>query len=390
MNTTQQHEVQTGLEVFLQEGLPQLAGKRVGLVTNYSGVDHRLHTTVDLLAADKRIRLCALFGPEHGIRGDAQAGVEVAGSVDQRTGLPVYSLYGKTHRPTAEMLQGLDALIYDIQDAGVRYYTYLATLAYAQKAAAAAGLTFVVFDRPNPLSGSQSEGNILDPAFTSLVGIHPLPIRHGLTFGELARLFAAERDCPPPLVVPMRNWQRARWFDETDLPWIYPSPNLPTLDSVTLYPGTCLLEGTSLSEGRGTTRPFELVGAPWLDPFALRDELEQLNLPGVAFRPAYFVPTFSKHVQTLCHGVQIHITDRQSLRPVELGLHLLAIMRRLQPDEFKWITSSDGHYFVDRLFGSDQLRKSLDTDTDVAELIATWPAGLATFEERRRPHLLYA
>jgi uncharacterized protein YbbC (DUF1343 family) len=187
----------------------------------------------------------------------------------------------------------------------------------------------------------------------------------------------------------MRNWQRALWFDETDLPWIYPSPNLPTLDSVTLYPGTCLLEGTGLSEGRGTTRPFELVGAPWLDPFALRAELEQLNLPGVAFRPAYFVPTFSKHAQTLCCGVQIHITDRQSLRPVELGLHLLAIMRRLQPDEFKWITSSDSHYFVDRLFGSDRLRRGLDSGADVAELIAGWPAGLAAFEERRRPHLLY-
>ncbi|MGH2478541.1 MAG: exo-beta-N-acetylmuramidase NamZ family protein [Ktedonobacteraceae bacterium] len=382
--------IQTGLEVFLQEGLPQLQGQRVGLVTNYSGVDKRLRTSADLLATDERVHLCALFGPEHGIRGDAQAGIEVGSSVDQRTGLPVHSLYGQTHRPTAEMLQGLDTLIYDIQDVGARYYTDLATLAYAQEAAAEAGLTFVVLDRPNPISGTQSEGNILDPAFSSLVGIHPLPTRHGLTVGELARLFAAERHCPPPLVIPMRGWQRSLWFDETDLPWIYPSPNLPTLDSITLYPGTCLLEGTNISEGRGTTRPFELVGAPWLDPFALRAELEQLNLPGVAFRPAYFTPTFSKHAQILCKGVQMHITDRQSLRPVELGLHLLATLRRLQPDSFTWITGSNNRYFVDRLFGSDQLRHALDSDTDVTDWSAAWNEGLAAFKERSRPHLLYA
>ncbi len=384
------HTIQTGLEVFLQDGLPQLQGQRVGLVTNYSGVDTRLRTTVDLLAADKRIHLSALFGPEHGIRGDAQAGVEVGSSTDQRTGLPVHSLYGQTHRPGAEMLQGLDALIYDIQDAGARYYTYLATLAYAQEAAAEAGLTFVVLDRPNPITGSHSEGNILDPNFASLVGIHPLPIRHGLTVGELACLFAAERDCPPPLVVPMRGWQRSYWFDEIDLPWIYPSPNLPTLDSLTLYPGTCLLEGTNLSEGRGTTRPFELIGAPWLDPYALQVALEQLDLPGVAFRPAYFTPTFSKHAQTLCKGVQIHITDRESLRPVELGLHLLATLRRLQPDAFTWITSSNNRYFVDRLFGSDQLRLALDNGADVSDWSASWDAGLAEFKERSHSHLLYA
>lgn len=389
MQRTQHYTIQTGLEVFLQEGLPQLQGKRVGLITNQSGVDHRLRTTVDLLAADERIHLHALFGPEHGIRGDAQAGVKVDGSVDQCTGLPVYSLYGQTHRPTAEMLQGLDALIFDIQDSGARYYTNLATLVYAQEAAAVAGLTFVVFDRPNPIAGIQIEGNILDSNFASLVGIHPLPIRHGLTIGELARLFAAERNCPPPIVVPMRNWQRTLWFDETDLPWVYPSPNLPTLDAVTLYPGTCLLEGTNISEGRGTTRPFELIGAPWLDPFALRAELEQLSLPGVAFRPAYFTPTFSKHAQILCRGVQIHITDRESLRPVELGLHLLATLHTLQPDTFTWITSSNNRYFIDRLFGDDQLRHALDTGVDVATCKTGWDEGLAAFKERRQPYLLY-
>ncbi len=389
MQRTQHHTIQTGLEVFLQEGLPQLQGKRVGLITNQSGVDHRLHTTVDLLAAEKRIHLHALFGPEHGIRGDAQAGIQVDGSVDQCTGLPVYSLYGQTHRPTTEMLQGLDALIFDIQDSGARYYTNLATLAYAQEAAAEAGLTFVVFDRPNPIAGIQIEGNILDSNVASLVGIHPLPIRHGLTIGELARLFAAERNCPPPIVVPMRNWQRALWFDETDLPWVYPSPNLPTLDAVTLYPGTCLLEGTNISEGRGTTRPFELIGAPWLDPFALRAELEQLSLPGVAFRPAYFTPTFSKHAQILCRGVQIHITDRESLRPVELGLHLLATLHTLHPDTFTWISSSNNRYFIDRLFGNDQLRHALDTGADVATCKTGWDEGLAAFKERRQPYLLY-
>ncbi len=381
--------VQTGLEGFLNDGLPEIAGKRVGLITNATGVNRDLRRTVDLLAADQRIQLSALFGPEHGLLGTAQDGVEIAGSRDERTGLPTYSLYGASERPTAEALAALDALLFDIQDVGARYYTYVATMAYAQEAAAEAGLPFVVFDRPNPITGSHLAGNILDPAFASLVGVHPLPIRHGMTMGELARLFAAERNWPAPIVVPLHGWRRSLWFDETGLPWVYPSPNLPTLDTATLYPGTCLLEGTNISEGRGTTKPFELLGAPWLDPFKLIAELERRSLPGIAYRPAYFTPMFSKHKDQVCAGIQVHLRDREALDPVTLGLHLLHAIHRLHPQSFAWIRGKSGTYSIDRLFGSDTLRLALDAGADVTEIMAGWPAALASFEVRRRPHLLY-
>ena len=299
----QRPHVHTGLDVFLQEGLPALAGRRVGLITNPTGIDRQFRSSVDLLRQSAEIDMVALFGPEHGVRGDVQAGVRVQTAVDRRTGLPIHSLYGETQRPSPSMLAGLDSLIFDIQDIGVRYATYISTMAYAQAAAAEAGLMFVVFDRPNPL-GSPIDGNLLDPAFASFVGVHPLPVLHGLTTGELARLLAAERGWPAPLVVAMQGWQHGLWFDQTGLPWVQPSPNLPTLDAVTLYGGTCLIEGTNLSEGRGTTRPFELIGAPWIDPFRAAEELQRREIPRVTFRPAYFTPTFSKHAGVACGGVQ--------------------------------------------------------------------------------------
>ncbi|MDP9366657.1 MAG: DUF1343 domain-containing protein [Chloroflexota bacterium] len=379
----------TGLNVFLDKGLPQLTGKRVGLITNHTGIDCRLRSTIDVLQGLESIELATLFGPEHGVRGDAQAGVEVSGAVDQHTGLPVHSLYGETQTPTPAMLEGLDALIFDIQDAGVRFYTYLSTMAYSQAAAAAAGLAFVVLDRPNPISGTRIEGNVLDPDFRSFVGAHPIPIRHGLTFGELARLFAADGGLPEPVVVPMQGWWREQWFDETGLPFVLPSPNLPTLDSLTLYPGTCLIEGTNVSEGRGTTRPFELVGAPWLDPFRLAEDLERRNLPGVAFRPTYFTPTFSKHANVSCGGVQIHIRDREAMRPVQLGVHLLHALRGLSPDAFAWREGREGQYSIDLLLGSDRPRRALDRGASVAEVTTDWDKEALEFEERRRPFLLY-
>jgi uncharacterized protein YbbC (DUF1343 family) len=383
------HIVQSGLEVFLNNDLPQLSGQRVGLITNYTGVDRHLQSTADLLFADKRIRLRALFGPEHGILGNAQDGIEVDGSVDPRTGLPVYSLFGKSLRPTAESLKGLGALIFDIQDVGARYYTYIATMAYAQEAADTAGLAFVVFDRPNPITGIHVEGNILDPNFASFVGVDTIPTRHGMTVGELARFFAAKHGWSEPIVIPMQAWQRQMWFDETRLPWIQPSPNLPTLDTAILYPGTCLIEGTNLSEGRGTTRPFELLGAPWLDPFKLAEELEQRSLPGVAFRPAYFTPTSSKHKHSLCAGVQVHIVNRDLIRPVELGLHLLHTVRKLNPDAFAWNKDRNGVYSIDRLLGSDQSRLALETGAEVSDITAGWSEQTARFKELRRPFLLY-
>lgn len=381
--------MQTGLERFIAEGLPEVDGRRVGLITNPTGVDRRLRSTVDQLRRADRARLVALFGPEHGMHGSAQAGEKTASSLDQRSGLPIHSLYGATLRPTAAMLEGLDALIFDLQDVGARYATYLATLAYAQQAAADSGLPLVIFDRPNPITGAHVEGNILDQAFVSFVGVHPIPARHGLTFGEMACVFAAERGLPQPIVVAMRGWERGQWFDETGLPWVQPSPNLPTLDSLTIYPGACLIEGTNLSEGRGTTRPFELVGAPWLDAFALVEELERRELPGVTFRTVTFTPTFSKHAGAVCHGAQAHITDREALRPVALGLHLVDAMRRLAEDRFEWRRGADGRYFIDLLLGSDAPRLALDRGVPVEHIVQQWDADARAFVERSQPYLLY-
>lgn len=381
--------MQTGLERFIAEGLPEVDGLRVGLITNPTGVDARLRSAVDLLWRSDRVRLTALFGPEHGVHGAAQAGEKTASSQDQRTGLPVHSLYGTTLRPTGDMLEGLDALIFDMQDVGARYATYLATLAYAQQAAAESGLPMVILDRPNPITGIQVEGNTLDPDFASFVGAHSIPARHGLTIGELALMVAAERGWPQPIVARMRGWRRDQWFDETGLPWVQPSPNLPTLDAVTLYPGTCLLEGSNLSEGRGTTRPFELVGAPWLDAFALADALERRDLPGVTFRPVMFTPTFSKHSGSACGGVQAHVTDREALRPVALGIHLLDVMRRLDPGRFQWRQGTDGRYIIDLLLGSDVPRRELDRGVNVEWVIQQWDTDAKGFVKRSQPYRLY-
>ncbi len=380
--------VQSGLEVLLADLPAWLAGRRVGLLTNQTGVDHRLRSGIDLLHADDRLRLVALFAPEHGVRGEAQAGVPLASAVDRRTGLPIHSLYGETRTPTAAMLDGLDALLIDLQDIGVRYATYASTVAYVLEAAADT-VSVVILDRPQPLTGTRLEGNLLKPAFASFVGVHPIPIRHGMTLAELARLIAAERGLPEPAVIPMRGWRRAWWFDETGLPWVQPSPNLPTLNALTLYPGTCLIEGTNLSEGRGTTRPFEVIGAPWLNPWRLADALHGLSLPGVIVRPTFFTPAFSKHAGMSCGGVQLHITDRDALRPVELGLHLLRTLRALDPAHFAWIEGAGGHFFIDRLLGDDTPRHALDAGEPVTEITQAWPAEIDAFAVRRQPFLLY-
>jgi uncharacterized protein YbbC (DUF1343 family) len=379
--------VRTGLEVFLRDGLPALPGRRIGLITNPTGIDRSFRSSIDLLRASGLIELAALFGPEHGVRGDAQAGAAVASSSDARTGLPSYSLYGATRRPQPEMLAGLDALVFDMQDIGVRYATYISTMAYAQAAAAEASIAFVVFDRPNPLGGTV-DGNVLDLAFRSFVGVHPLPVLHGLTAGELARLFAAEHGWPAPSVVPMQGWHRDMWFDQTGLPWVQPSPNLPTLDALTFYGGTCLIEGTNLSEGRGTTRAFEMIGAPWTDPFALTEELRSRRIAGVDFRPAYFTPMFSKHAGVTCGGVQIHLLDRKRLRPVALGVELLHALRR-SGHEFAWQQNGDGRFFIDLLLGSDEPRRLLDGGASAAEVMAGWGAQRRAFQLRHSGCLLY-
>ncbi len=379
-----------GVEVLIREQLHLLRGRRVGLITNQAGVDRLLRSTIDLLL-EAGVQLVALFGPEHGVRGDAQAGVPVGDERDPRTGLPVYSLYGATKKPTAQMLRDVEVLVCDLQDAGCRYWTNLYTMAYAMEAAAEHGVGFVVLDRPNPIGGQWVEGNLLDPAYRSFVGGYPLVIRHGLTMGEAARYLAGELGVgKDPIVVPAKGWRRWQFFSDTGLPWVPPSPNSPTPDTLTLYPGTCLVEGTNLSEGRGTTRPFELIGAPWLDAHRLADQLNALNLPGVRFRPAYFTPTFSKHQGERCAGVQIHILDRRSLPAVEVGVHLLAAARAQDPQRFAWRPpGGGGRPFIDLLAGGDGLRRHLDQGAPAEELLAAWRQDAAAFAARRRPYLLY-
>ncbi len=330
-----QAQVVPGLEVILAEQKSLMRGKRVGLITNHTAVDRRGRHAVDLLAASPDVHLTALFAPEHGIRGAVQAGGEVAGSRDRKTGVPVYSLYGKVTKPTPEMLGNIDVLIYDIQDVGARFYTYISTLGEAMEAAAAAGIPFIVLDRPNPLADVCLEGPILDPArFRSFVGAYPIPIRYGMTAGELAGFVRDSLPKSPNLtVVKMKNYRRGLWYDQTGLLWIAPSPNIPSLATATVYPGMCLFEGTNLSEGRGTTQPFEMIGAPWLDGDRVAEELNGLKLDGVLFRPVSFTPTFSKHQGQLCHGIQVHVTERTRFRPVRTAIHVLCAIRKDYPAE---------------------------------------------------------
>lgn len=387
--------VRTGLEVLLEQRLDLIAGKRVGLITNHAGVNRRLESTVDLLAQHPDVQLTALFAPEHGLRGDVQAGESVATFTDDRTGLPVYSLYGPTRatrKPSAAMLENVDVLVCDLQDGGSRYFTYLSTMGYAMEAAAEQEVPFIVLDRPNPIGGVAIEGNLPVNEFLSFVGAYKVPIRHGLTLGEFARFINAEHNIGAELVVvPMEGWRRDMYFGETGLPWVQPSPNIPTPQTLVAYPGTCLFEGTNLSEGRGTTRPFEWLGAPWIDGYAWAETMNSLNLPGVMFRPVYFTPTFSKHQGTLCQGVEVHITDVRTFRPVETGLHLLASARAQNDEAFAWVPplGEIGEWFIDLLAGTDQLRLALDASQPVTDVISLWQQDAAAWMGLHAKHTIY-
>lgn len=387
--------VRTGLEVLLDERIDLLTDKRIGLITNHAGVNKRLESTVDLLAKHPAVRLTALFAPEHGLRGDVQAGESVETFTDERTGLPVYSLYGPTRatrKPTAAMIKDVDVLVCDLQDGGSRYFTYLSTMGYAMEAAAEQGIPFVVLDRPNPIGGMAVEGNVLDEEFRSFVGAYALPIRHGLTFGELARLINEAYGIGAELiVVPMDGWRRDMYFWDTGMPWVQPSPNVPTPATLVVYPGTCLFEGTNLSEGRGTTRPFEWLGAPWLDAHAWAETMNRLDLPGVRFRPVFFTPTFSKHQGVLCQGVEVHVTDPRAFRPVETGLHLLATARAQNEEAFRWVPplGEVGQWFIDLLAGTDELRAALDAGQPITEIISSWQHAAAEWTRRRTEFLIY-
>lgn len=390
--------VMAGLDVLVNEGFARVRGRRVGLVTHAAAVDRSFCQATDLFAAARGLELVAVFGPEHGLRGQAQDLESVATDGPAGTARRTWSLYGSTAtslRPTAAQLQGIDTLVVDLVDVGSRYYTFQATMKYCLEAAAPRGIRVVVLDRPNPLGGIAVEGPALRHGFESFVGAHDVAIRHGLTIGELATLYALELDLPRGAleVVGCEGWQRGMWHGDCGLPWVLPSPNMPTPDTAVVYPGQCLLEGTNLSEGRGTTRPFEICGAPWIDGAACASRLAAHGLPGVVFRPLTFKPTFQKHAGLDCGGVQLHVTDRRTFRPVRTGLALLAEMRRLDPAAFAWRTEPyefvSNPIAIDLLFGSAREREAIEAGADWREIAAAWEPEERGFDARRATSLLY-
>ena len=375
--------------------LARLSGLRVGIVCNPASIDGRFGHVLDRVAGDGRITLAAIFGPQHGFRADVQDNmVETAHARDGRRQVPIYSLYSETREPTAEMLQGLDVLLVDLQDVGARIYTFIYTMANCLRAGRRHGVPVIVCDRPNPIGGLQVEGPMLDRGFESFVGQFSIPMRHGLTMAELARLFN-ERDAIDAdlTVVPMEGWARGMYFNDTDLPWVMPSPNMPTIDTALVYPGTVLFEGTTASEGRGTTRPFEIVGAPWVDGNLYCARLTACDLPGVWFRPLEFEPTFQKHARTPCGGCQIHVVDRRRFRPVETGVAALVECRKADPTRFAWRQPPyeyEHHRLpIDILAGSDALRRQIEAGAGAHEIAASWAPGVEVFLKVRAPYLLY-
>ena len=377
----------TGLDLIQQDDFAVLAGQRVGLLVHPASMDRNLRHTAQICHATARVDLSCLFGPQHGLHGETQDNmVEWEGFSHPATGLPVHSLYGATRKPTPDMLQGIDTLVVDLQDVGSRYYTFIWTLLLCLEACAETGKRVVVLDRPNPLGGVQREGNVLDREFPSFVGLAPLPMRHGLTMGELAVWFRSFFGLDVSLeVVWLRGWQRSLWFDETGLPWVMPSPNMPTLQTAWVYPGFCLLEGTELSEGRGTTRPFEIFGAPYIDPERLVARLGAWNLPGVVFRPLHFEPTFQKHAGHICGGAQLHVTDRESFRPVLTAVAVLCGVCELWPAEFRWqqppYEYEQEKLPIDILAGGSGLRHSVEAERSPWEIVAEWAEELTAFAE---------
>jgi uncharacterized protein YbbC (DUF1343 family) len=375
--------VKTGLDILVHEKPDLLANQRVGLVSMPAAVLPDLTPSLDALCGVS-ISVTALFGPEHGFSGAALDGAQVDDAIDPRTGLPVFSLHGAINEPTAEMLASVDALVFDMQDVGVRFYTYLSTLFYALRAAGKAHKPVFVLDRPNPITGCFIEGGPIAPGFESFVGIINIPMRHGMTLGELACYMNTEYALSADLhVIEMHDWQREMWFDETSLPWVPTSPAMPHFSTAILYPGMCLVEGTNLSMGRGTALPFEVCGAPWIDGYALAAELNELQLPGVRFRATVFIPSASSHAGSECHGVQVHVTDRDALRPVEMALHLIAVARCLSRDVWMW----NPHF--DRLAGDSAIGSALEAGTRVAEIVPAWEESISTFVHQREKYLLY-
>lgn len=391
--------VRTGLERLTAQGAGLLSGKRVGLLAHAASVTADFQYAWDVLASLPGVRLQALFSPEHGLMGthQDQESVSSPGGASFFQGLPLHSLYGETARslrPRPEVLSELDALLVDLQDVGSRYYTFIYTLSHCMEACGDRDLEVWVLDRPNPLGGRKVEGRPLLPGFESFVGRYALPVRHGLTIGECAVVFREVFGVRCGLrIVPMTGWRRSMWFDRTGLPWIAPSPNMPTLDTATVYPGMCLIEGTNLSEGRGTTRPFEIVGAPWIDPWTLARELQGFDLPGVSFRPIWFKPTFHKYANQICGGIQIHVRDRERFLPFRTGAYLLKAVAGLWPEAFRW--RKDPYEFetkrlaIDLLAGGSWLREAVEGARDLETCLSEGDAAAQRFQKQIKPLWLY-
>ena len=387
--------VRLGLERLLEAPPESLRGARVGLICNQASVNHEFHHAADLLFAHPEINLTALFGPQHGIRGDVQDNmIETSHAVDQVTGLPIHSLYSETREPTEAMVEDVDVLVFDMQDVGCRIYTFAYTMANCMRAAKQFGKKVVVCDRPNPITGQGVSGNVLEPEQASFVGQFSIPTRHGMTLGELARLFNGHFGIGCDLeVVTMEGWAREYWQDETDAPWVLPSPNIPTIDSATVFPGTVHFEGTQISEGRGTTKPFELVGAPYVQPEEYADALNELDLSGVFFRSCVFRPTFQKHGGVSCGGVQIHVLNRSDFEPVIAGVAMVKLAFDMYPNEFRW-KEPPYEYVYDRnpfdvIAGTSSLRESFERGDSLKAIEAKWQGPLAEFRKLREQYLLY-
>jgi uncharacterized protein YbbC (DUF1343 family) len=389
-------KVLTGLDLIEKKWPRQLKGTRIGLLINPASVNRRLIHAIDIALSSKRFKLTSLFGPQHGIWANTQDNmIEWKGFIDKKTGLPVYSLYGDTRKPLPEMLRDIDALVIDLQDIGSRYYTFIWTMSLAMEACSEIGKTVVVLDRPNPINGIDIEGPVVEEGYFSFVGLKPLPVRHGMTIGEIS-LYLKDRFYPSLdlEIIKMEGWKRRLWFNETGLPWVMPSPNMPTLDTATVYPGMCLLEGTNLSEGRGTTRPFEIFGAPFIEPERLVSRLKELKLRGVFFRPLYFEPTFHKYRAQLLGGAQIHVTDRRSFKPFLTGVAILKTVKELYPEEFQWRRPPYEYETeklpIDILSGSTMLRQFIEEARTLEEMEDWWRRSALQFNRNiRKRYLLY-
>ena len=387
--------VRTGLDVLMDERIDDLTGKHIGIITNHTGLDRNGNHIVDLLKDHPEFEVVALFGPEHGVRGNQNEWIP--SERDQKP--PVYSLYGETRKPTPEMLEGIDLLIFDIQDIGARFYTYISTMAYDIEAAAEYGIPFVVLDRPNPVTGRLVEGPVLDIRFKSFVGIAPIPVRHGMTVGELARMFNDEGWLEGGVrcdleVIPMDGWRRELWYDQTDLGWIKPSPNMPDLEAAALYPGICFLEATNVSEGRGTEAPFKQIGAPWINGTELSEALNAQHIANVRFFPASFTPVDMpgmamdpKYEGEECRGVRIEVTDRNRFEAVAMGIRLICTIRDLYPRDYKW--RQENRRGMELLSGTGWIPSAIDEGETAVKIIHRWQAELERFKELRQRYLIY-